>query len=336
MQQRLLKTVRMREFGPLLGLVAIVLFFELKSSGQFLSADSLSGVTAIAAIIGLLGVGVALLMIAGEFDLSVAVTYAGSGIVLGQLVQKHGWNEWAAFAVAMLAALAVGLVNGLITTQLNIPSFITTLGTLFALNGINYALTSGYPVSDYNSSRWKSILGGHVTSAFDMPFVWMLIVSGVLWFALARTQFGNWARAAGGRVGVARSLGVPEKRVKVAAFCISSLCAGFAGAIQLANSGSMSAGFGGDNNLLAIVAAVVGGTSLFGVIGSIPGAVVGALIVSALQTGLVLIGVSATWYTTLIGVILIVAVVVNVRLERVRFVGLRRARLAVIPVRGMR
>ena len=324
LHQLLIRIVRAREFGPAVGLIAVTVFLHVKSHGRFFTADELAGVTAVASIIGLIAVGIVVLMMAGEFDLSVAVTYAGTGIVLGRLVEKYHWNEWPAFAVAMAAALAVGLMNGLITTKLHIPSFITTLGTLFALNGFNYWLTSGFPVSDYSGSAWRSILGGHVTTAFDMPFVWMLIVAVLLWFVMASTQLGNWVRAAGGRAGVARGMGVPEHRVKIIAFCISSLCAGFAGAIQLAASGTMSAGFGGDNNLIAIVAGVVGGTSLFGVTGSIPGAVLGACIVSSLQVGLPLINVSATWYTTLIGVMLIVAVVVNVRLEKVRFLTLAR------------
>jgi simple sugar transport system permease protein len=138
---------------------------------------------------------------------------------------------------------------------------------------------------------------------------------------LARTSYGNWTYASGGRAGVARAMGVPARYVKLGNFVLCSFLAGFAGCAQYAQLGIVSSGFGENYNLISIVAAVLGGASLFGVIGSIPGTVIGALILGVLETGLVLIGAPSSWYTSFIGVILIVAVIANSRLSRFTFRG---------------
>lgn len=294
--------------------------FELMS-GKFLTADQMAGVTNIAAAVGTIGVGVAFLMISGEFDLSVGAMYAFIPIVTGKLIVEFHWTPWLAFATGMAVALAFGLGHGIITTVLRIPSFITTLGTLFVLTGLDYLITGGYPIDFFEKNSLFTVLGHQFgsTGAFAAPFVWMLGIALMLWLVLTCTRYGNWTYAAGSRAGVARAMGVPVRRVKTANFMIASGLAGFAGIAQFAQLGSISAGFGQDYNLLAIVAAVLGGTSLFGVIGSIPGTVLGALILASLQTGLVLVGAPGQWYTSMIGIILLFVVILNVRLENVQF-----------------
>jgi simple sugar transport system permease protein len=145
--------------------------------------------------------------------------------------------------------------------------------------------------------------------------LWFVGLTVLLWYVLERTGYGNWSAAAGGRAGVARAMGVPTKRVKLINFMICSSFAALSGIMQFASYGAASAQDGQDYELFAIVAAVIGGTSLFGVTGTVIGAFIGALILGMLQAGLILIGVPGSWYQPLIGVILVIAVIVNVRLS---------------------
>jgi simple sugar transport system permease protein len=314
----------MRELGPLVGLAVLALIFQIFSRGLFFSPDVISASTSLAASVGTIGVGVTLLMISGEFDLSVSAVYAFTPIMAAQLM-VGGVNEVVAFGAAIGMTAAIGLVNGLVTTRLHVPSFITTLGSLLALTGINFVWTGGAPIPLNDKGVLFSLLGDPIArSLIFFPVAWMLVLGGLIWFVLERTRYGNWTFAAGGRAGVARSMGVPDWQVKTTNFVLCSVIAGFAGCTQFAQLSEVSAGFGENFNLLAIVAAVIGGASLFGVIGSVPGTIVGALILGSLQTGLVLVGAPSSYYTAFIGLILILVVVANIQLER--YSSLRAAR----------
>jgi len=271
----------------------------------------------VAAPLGITGAGVALLMISGEFDLSVGSMFAITPIVMGELITHHSWNIWVAFAAAMVIPIAFGLLHGLITTRTAIPSFITTLGSYFILEGAAFVITGGYPVEIVGHPALFTVLGGSLgSSGFSAGVFWMLGITAVLALTLNFTRFGNWSLSAGGRAGIGRALGVPIARVKTVNFCTCAVLAGLAGCISFANVGSAAPGSGANNNLLAIVAAVLGGTSLFGIEGSIIGTMFGAVILGILETGLVLAGAPGNLYEAMIGAILIAAVLVNVRLNR--------------------
>lgn len=303
-----------RPFGAIAAIVILGTVFEIMS-GSFLTSGEIAGVFTVAAPLGVTGVGVALLMISGEFDLSVGSMFAITPIVMGELLSAK-WNIWGAFFVALLVPLCFGLLHGLITTRTGIPSFITTLGSYFLLDGAAYVITGGFPVEFFGHSVLMSILGGEFgSSGFATPVLWMVGFTAVLALALSFTRFGNWSFAAGGRSGIGRALGVPIARVKTANFCICALLAGMAGCMSYANVGSAAPGSGSDYNLLAIVAAVLGGTSLFGIEGSIVGTMFGAIILGILETGLVLVGAPGNLYEAMIGAILIAAVLLNVRLK---------------------
>lgn len=310
------RILRARELGPLVGLIALGAIFQAINP-SFLSANEMTGLTTIASSVGIVGVGVTFLMISGEFDLSVGAMYAFCPIVMGALWTQHGFNEWTAFATAIACAAGIGLLNGLITTRIGIPSFITTLGTLFALNGVILLITGGLTIEYYGNSRILPILGGQLgTSPFYAPIAWMVGIGALFWFILQRTRYGNWTLAAGAPGGIARAVGVPVAIVKNLNFIVAAVLAGFAGCTEFGYLGAVTSGQGQDMNLYAIVVAVLGGTSLFGVTGTIIGTLIGALILGTLETGLVLIGAPGSLYTTLIGLILIAAVIVNVRMAK--------------------
>lgn len=314
------RLVGARAFGAIVVIVVLSAIFQ-GLSGKFLTPSEFAGIFIVAAPLGITGVGVAFLMISGEFDLSVGAMYSMMPILMGELIDKVSWNIWAAFFVSMLLPLAFGILHGAITTRTGIPSFITTLGSYFLLTGAAFVVTGGYPVLDMKHSALFSLLGGSFgSSGFSMPVIWMVVFTSLLAVLLNLTAFGNWVFAAGGRAGIGRALGVPIARVKTINFIICSLLAGFAGVATFANLGSAAPGSGSTINLLAIVAAVLGGTSLFGIEGSIVGTMFGAIILGVLDTGLVLVGAPGDLYEAMIGAILILAVLANVRLNRLSII----------------
>lgn len=305
------------EFGIFIGLFILVLIFQ-GLSGRFFSVGEIGGASTMASTIGVIGVGVAFLMISGEFDLSVGAVAAFVSIIMGDLILKASWSPLPALLVALLCGMAIGLFNGVVTLMFNIPSFITTLGSYFMLNGINYIITGGYTVDVFGHGITWAILGGQPKGwPVAAPFLWMIVMGIVGMVVLSKTQYGNWVLAAGSKGGgSAKAVGVPVRRVKLINFAMCAFLAGLSGCLALAQYGSASSGFASQYNLLAIVAAVLGGTSLFGGKGSIGGTIVGACVLGVLDTGLVLVGAPGTWYTVFIGGILILAVIANVRLDR--------------------
>ena len=306
--------LRRREVGPSIGLVALLVIFGTMSSHLF-SRQEISGATSLAASIGIVAIGVTFLMISGEFDLSVGAVFALAAVVFGKLVNS-GFPLWLALTMVLALAAGIGCANGIVTTRFAIPSFITTLATLLIVQGIDLVVSGGNTILYFGHNWVISILGGTIPhTTIGSRVLWFIGLTALLWFVLERTSFGNWVSAAGGRAGVARAMGVPTKRVKLINFAVCSMFAALAGIMQFASYGAASAQDGQDYELLAIVAAVIGGTSLFGVTGTIVGTFIGALILGLLQTGLILVGVPGSWYEPLIGAILVLAVIVNVRLS---------------------
>ena len=304
------------ELAPGLGLFGVALFFTLETS-NFWSPQTMTAISTVASTIGIVAVGVTMLMICGEFDLSVGQNFAFAPIIWAILFVTHGMNEWLALAIALGFAASVGLVNGYVTTVFGIPSFITTLGMFFVLQGMNNLLISGHQLIMFDPSAAMSLLGARIaTTPFYMPLVWMFLIAIVFWFVLTRLQYGNWTFATGGKVGPAKAMGVPTKKVKRINFVMSALFAGLAGCMQFAYLRGVTQAQGQNYELLAITAAVLGGTSLFGGTGTIWGSIIGAFLLESIQIGLVLIGVPGSFYVTFIGVMLVVVVIANVRLGR--------------------
>jgi len=305
-----------RELPPALGLLVVVLFFTAQTA-NFWSPQTMTAITTVASTIAIVSVGVTMLMISGEFDLSVGQNFAFTPIIWAILFVSNGVNEWLALAVALLLAACVGVVNGLVTTIFGIPSFITTLGMFFVLQGLNNLLISGHQLIMFDPSLAMSMLGAKVgDTPFYTPLLWMFVIATIFWFVLTRLRYGNWTYATGGKVGPAKAMGVPTGKVKRINFIVSAVFAGLAGCMQFAYIRGVTQGQGQNYELLAITAAVLGGTSLFGGTGTIWGSVIGAFLLATIQIGLVLIGVPGSFYVTFIGIMLVIVVIANVRLGR--------------------
>lgn len=304
---------RVPELIPALGLILVAAFFTIQTT-NFWSPQSMTAITSIAATVGIVAVGVTVLMMSGEFDLSVGQNFAFVPIIWATLFVSEGMNEWLALAIALAAGAGVGVVNGLVTTLFRIPSFIATLGMFFVLMGMNNLLISGRQLIMFDPSPSMALLGAKIGDGpFYMPLVWMGLVVLIFWFLTTRMAYGNWVLATGGAAGPAKAMGVATDRVKRSNFVICSFLAGFAGCMQFSYLKGVTQGQGAQYELLAITAAVLGGTSLFGGAGTVVGSVIGAFMLCSIQIGLVLIGAPGSFYVTFIGIMLVVVVIVNTR-----------------------
>jgi simple sugar transport system permease protein len=310
----LLRVFAIQELGVLVAGIVIGAVFAFLSP-QFLTAASAGSILASAVQFGMVGLGVTILMISGEFDLSVASVYSLCPLVMASLWIDHGFNVFVALGFALTFALGIGLLNGLATLALGIPSFIVTLATALFWAGVSLNLTGGYPISFFGDSPVMKWLGAAEigNSKISVSILWLIGIATILAGVLRLTALGNWIFASGGDGRAARAMGVPVGRVKVGCFLLSSLLAAFTGIIQFGSFGSATPTQGSDLALTAIVVAVVGGGSLMGGRGSIMGALLAAIVLGMSYTGLILSGVSTTWFQSFVGFLLLFAVIINQR-----------------------
>ena len=306
-----------RELAAVVFLVILLIVFQIRSNGVFLGAQNLRGMLGLLPEMGLVAIGVTLLMICGEFDLSVGSVFALTPMTMAVLL-AGGTPFLPAFIAGLIVAALVGLANGLVTIKFNIPSFITTLGMMFVARSLTVVISGGFPpVIPANAlPRWLFTVYVGPGELFRMSFFWFLAVAILVTVLLSRTNFGNWVRATGGFLPAAQSMGIPTARVKVACFMICSVLAGFAGTIQVMRLGAPLPSIGEGLELQAVSAAVIGGASLAGGIGTILGGILGAALIRVIDNGLVLSQVDANWFKMAIGLLTIFAVVVNAWLRK--------------------
>ncbi len=311
-KSRLQKAFSRPESGVVVAALMVYLLFSFVAP-HFDSERVTANILLSSSTLGIVAVGVALLMIAGQFDLSVGSVYGLSSAFIILALNASIPAPLVLIGV-MLVGLAIGAINGLLVTALKIHSLIITLGALMFYRGLLLAMTQGFPIRlkephdflrafDFN---WGFIPG---------PFVWFLVVAGIFAFILTQSRFGNWLFATGGSPEAARGMGVPAQRVQVTTFAITSMLAAVAGFISVARFSSVDALRGEGMELEVILAVVVGGASLNGGYGSVIGALLGVLIIGMIQQGLILAGISVYWYRAGIGLLLIVAAVVNQRVR---------------------
>lgn len=336
------------ELGAAAGTVLVFAFFLIfaGNSGMF-SAKGVITFLDVAAQVGILAATVSMLMIAGEFDLSIGSMIGFSGIVIAIPAVVWGWPLWLCIPLAFAIAALVGFINGFLTIRTGLPSFIVTLASMFILRGLTLALTrlitnrtivSG--VGDLAKNDWLApILSGHVFKGLFQWFgdlgllqmrsdgtplasgipisvvMWMLLTIVFTWI-LTNTSFGNWIFAAGGDPVAARNVGVPVSRVKIILFMGASMTAALLATIQVLDAGSADTLRGAQKEFEAIIAAVVGGTLLSGGYGSAIGAALGALIFGTVQMGIFYTGVDTDWFKVFMGGMVLIAVLFNTFVRR--------------------
>lgn len=280
-----------------------------------------------------MAVAVAMLMIGGEFDLSTGVMTASTALVTAILATEAGWNVWLALAASLVFALLVGGFNGWLVMRTGLPSFIVTLGTFLALQGLNLGVTrlvtNTVQVSGLRSAEGYESAGMLFASrvdlgaaSFQVSILWWILAAVVAALVLVRTPFGNWIFAVGGAPTSARAVGVPLVRTKILLFMTTAFAGWLVGSINILRYASVQANQGIGLELQFITAAVVGGCLLTGGFGSAIGAAIGALIFGMARQGIVYAGWDSDWFMLFLGVMLLAAVLVNNvfrrRAERVR------------------
>jgi simple sugar transport system permease protein len=322
------KALRRPELGALIGaLVIFAVFAIVDTTGQFAQLQGAAGWTKFAAPIGIVSIFVALLMIAGEFDLSSGVMVGSAGLLMGNLISEVGMGVWPALLTTLVFAAFVGLANGYLVIKTGLPSFIVTLATFFVLKGINLAVTKlltgtvrvdGVDTGEgFETARsWfatKIEFGG---ASFQVSVIWWIGFTIFATWLLTRTTFGNWIFASGGDPNAARNAGVPVARTKIILFVLTSVAAALVGAMTLLELRGMQAGQGIGQEFYYIIAAAVGGTLLNGGAGSAIGASIGAIIMGFAAIGIPYALWDQDWVSTFLGVILFLAVLVNTWLSK--------------------
>jgi simple sugar transport system permease protein len=309
------KLLRRPETGSFLGLLAVFAFFAVFGGANFVSATGAASWLNVAASLGIVALPIGLLMIAGELDISIgSMVPAGSMTVA--IVSGH---YHAPILIGIIAALAigavVGFINGLLVIRTAVPSFIVTLGTLFAVAGLTLGLsvilTGTTSVSIKAGPEAKWLLGQFIGGTFQVTILWWIAAALIFGFILHHSHYGNWILAMGGDKVSARNAGIPTERMTILLFMCSSVSAAFVGLSQaiLYNSAQVSSGQSYIFN--AIIAVVVGGVLLTGGYGSVFGIVLGTLTFAIVNQGIYYTGFDANWASLIIGILLLLAVLMN-------------------------
>jgi simple sugar transport system permease protein len=314
------------EIGALVAAVIIFVFF-LGAAPAFRSPESFFTVLYQASTIGIVAVGVGLLMIGGEFDLSAGVIVYSAGLAASMFCWNFGVNLWVGALLSLVFCLLVGFLNGYLVMRTGIPSFLITLGTFFVLQGANLGVTKLVTgtVSSPDISRIdgftslgkvfsSSVRIGPVT-VWGSVLWWVVFVAVAAW-TLQRTRTGNWIFAIGGAADSARAVGVPVVKTKIGLFMTTSFLGWFVGMHFLFRYNTLQAGNGVGNEFLYIIAAVVGGTLLTGGFGNAVGVAIGAFIFGMTSLGIVYAGWDPNWFKAFLGVMLLLAVLVNLYVRR--------------------
>ncbi|UOY00820.1 ABC transporter permease [Blastococcus sp. PRF04-17] len=329
----LLRALARPSLPAVIGLVVVVAFFGVRAPA-LLTSGGLAGVLDVAAVLGIGAVAVSLLLIAGQFDLSIGVLGVASSLVTALLIGHAGWGAWPALAASLGVALFVGLVNGLLVVSTGLPSFLVTLATFLVLQGTSQAAVQGVAgsarIADLDGAPgWESasaVFGATLQlgdGRFRVSLLWWLAATAVASWALWRTRFGNAIFASGGARRAARQLGVPVRNTTLVLFCLSATAGWLLGTLALIRLQSVQVGVAGlTTGVEFIVVAVIGGCLLTGGYGSAVGAAVGALLYAVARQGITLAGWDAPWFQALLGVLLLVALLAN---------GVVRRRLKAVP-----
>ena len=307
---------RHREASIVIAGLLLVVYFQ-SASAAFLSPPNLENLIQFTGTTAIIAAGEVMVLVCGELDLSVGMIYALSPFVM-YFAAAAGAPPWLALIAGLAAAALVGLLNGLVTTFLLLPSFVTTLGTLFLVNGFTLTISSGFPVQPQAGEAFTQIFGANPWA----ELAWAVAIAIGLQFVLKKTRWGLHTVATGGNPTGAAEVGVKVRAIKTGNFVLCSMLGGFAGILDAFRIGSIDPLAGGTEIMFAAIAsAVIGGTLLTGGVGTMIGAFLGALVLAILKDGFTLLGVSAYTFDMILGAAILVTMAVNIHLNRLREQG---------------
>ena len=295
--------------------VAILLFIYFQASNPaFLTSSNLLTLSQTVAPIAIMAAGLVMVMILGEIDLSVGQTFGFAPIVTYLAYEDLRLILPLAVVVGLLVTGVVGFINGAVRVYLGVPSFVVTLGTFFFIGGLNVILLGGFP-ANAPGGPVRQVLGAEPTS----EIIWCVAIIVLMHVLLKYTRWGLRTFATGGNFIGAKEAGIKVDRVRIGNFVLCAVLAGFAGILEAMRIGSIDPLAGGaDIMFFAIAAAVIGGTPLAGGVGTIIGAFLGALVYSELKQGFTLLGVNANAFSVIIGIAVLVVMVLNIYVGRLR------------------
>lgn len=308
--------LQQREASILVVAIIEVIYFQFASS-NFLTGENIRTIFEFFSATAIIAAGEVMLLICGEIDLSVGQVFALAPFIMF-FVYQAGFPLWVGIIVGLLVSAVVGLFNGIVSVWFKIPSLIATLGTQFLLTGITLTLSQGFPVITPGMGSFNEIMGHGAYS----EIVWAVLVMVVVQIILSFTRWGKHTVAAGGNLHGASEAGVNVNRIKIGNFMLASTLAGLAGTLEAYRITSIDPLAGGVSIMFSAVAgAVIGGTALTGGLGTVVGAFLGVLAVSILNDGFTLLGVSAFTYNIILGLAILIAMILNVRLRIWREAG---------------
>jgi len=332
------------EFGSIAGTLLVFALFGVlaRGSGMF-NLDGVMNWSQVTAYLGIIAVGACVLMIGGEFDLSIGSMIGFAGMMMSVPSMFMGWPMWASVLFAFAACMALGWLNGWLVVRTKLPSFIVTLAFMFILRGATIVLSTHFSNSTIVSGLAEPIAkdglthllfqgnafpglfraladaglidklpdGAPVVSGLPKVILWWAGVALVAGFVLSRTRMGNWIFLVGGDANAAKNVGVPVNGVKIGLFVFTAFTACLFGVLQVADVGSAAADRGIQKEFEAIIAAVIGGALLTGGFGSVLGACFGALIFGVVQIGISYTNFDSDFYRIFLGAMLLLAVLFN-------------------------
>jgi ribose transport system permease protein len=302
-------------------LAALIVVFSVLKPDEFFAISNARNIATDAAVLLVLATGLTFIIVTAGIDLSVGSVLVFSGVVSAKVMNSMGGNNWGVLlvglAVALAAGCAWGLLNGFLVTKAKLPPFIVTLGTLGMALGSALLITGGVDEREVPFKLIETIGSGRV---IGIPYLVLIaaVVALVFGIVLSQTRFGRYTYAVGSNLEGVRRAGVAVDRHLIKVYALGGTLAGLAGYLSLARFGTTSIGGHSTDNLDAIAAIVIGGTSLFGGVGTIVGTVVGVFIPAVLRNGFVIIGVQPFWQQVAVGAVLIVAVYLD-QLRRARY-----------------
>jgi len=312
--------LRRREASVLVVAVGLGVYFA-SAHPAFLTEPNLVNISQATAPAAIIAAGMVLVLVSGEIDLSVGVVAALAPFNMHYLIDYYSVPAIPAILLVLLISAAIGFINGAVTVFLKVPSFVTTLGTLYLITGVVLTTSHAYPVPipPETEGTIRTWLGAAPWSTL----IWCLLIVGFFHVLLTRTPWGLHTIAVGGNLLGATEAGIRAGRIKIGNFMMVSTLGGFAGILEAFRINTIDPNIGGGTQImfLAVSAAVIGGTALAGGSGTVLGAFLGALVLAELQNGMNLIGISANPYFLILGIAILVSMIANVYLSRLRRAG---------------
>lgn len=306
----------MRKYGVILVLLLMVILLSIVSP-VFLTVSNIISVLLQVAINGILALGMVFVITAGGIDLSIGSMLALAGSIVGAMLTANINQIPLACLSAIAACTAFGLINGVLVAKFNMFPFVVTLSTQLVIRGLAYIVTGGYSLT-LSSKPFRQIGGGKLFGAIPYPVLVFAFLAIIAFILMHKTKFGRYVYAVGGNINAAIASGVNVFWTRVSTFIIMGFCAGVAGVILCSRISAGQPNVGSGYETDAIAACVIGGTSFAGGIATIPGTVIGILIIGVIYNGMNLLQINTYWQTIAKGLLIIGAVMLDMAMTKRR------------------